>query len=1145
MLTTFRVLILTALCAASAFAQTASITGRITDQTGSAVPGARIRVLSTASNMETAVETNEQGLYTVPALLPGRYNVSVTKAGFQTLQQDGLELSVNQAARLDLALAVGQVSDRVEVQAQSIVLESESATVGQVVSSKQVTELPLLGRNTYALAMLVPGVRPSGGVNQLVVDQISTVSYAIGGQRASANEFLLDGAPNSAASQNQPVINANPDMVQEFKVETNSFAAEYGRASGGVFNVVTRSGSNAFHGSLYEFLRNDKLNANDFFANSKGQKPPPFKFNQFGGTLGGPVLIPKLYNGRNKTFFFVSVESVRFVQGITFLGTTPRTTELTGDFSGMRNAGGALITIYDPLTTANGVRQPFAGNVIPAGRIDPVARNVSKYFPAANAAPTNANTGVNNYARVDGNRVNKDSVSYRGDHYFNDKNRVFARYSADDSPFVRAAPYGRDNPGSPGTGPQTFGRRNAVVEDTHTFTPTLLGTFRYSVTRLSNTRTAFSEPFDISTLGFPREFGPQLVPRAFPNFTLTGYTTQSSIPNIITGGTLGSTDIILLGNTSHSAQATMSKSMAKHTLKAGFDYRAIQLNTLQTGANTPIFNFNQAFTQGPNGAQATATAGHSLASFLLGTVSGSTVNPVPALATTTKYYALFLQDSYRLTTRLTLNLGLRWEMETPRTDRFNQLTNFDFSARAPLNGVDARGVLTFVGVGGLPRTNTIVDGNNFAPRFGFAWQVTPKTVIRGGTGLFFSSITGIGTGSTAFGISGFQAQTTMVTSLDGLTPLNFLRNPYPAGLVAPTGSSLGAATLLGQAVTFTNRGNVTPYSVQWNFDIQRELPGRVLFEVGYAGSHGLKFPQNQTLNQIPESALALKDDLRTQVANPFFGQITSGILAQRTVSKAQLLRPYPQFDAVTSANATWSSSIYHALTAKAERRYSSGLTVLGSYTYSKSMDYGIGAFAGEVLGGAGFQNNHNLRGERAPSTLDQTHRFIFNTVYEVPLFKGRKDFVGKAFGGWETGLIVLGYTGAPLGINSANNGTFSQGGGQRPNWTGVSAKLDNPTVQRWFDIAQFTTAPAYTFGNSARTYSGLRTGPARNVDLSALKNTRLTERVNLQFRAEFFNLFNTPRFDPPNIAQGNPSFGVVSAMANQSRVVQFALKLLF
>ena len=1149
----FRISLLAGISCCAVFAQTSSITGRVADATGAIAPGAKVTVTSAASGVEVNVETNGQGFYNIPSLLPGRYTISVSKAGFQTVRETGVELAVQQVARLDFTLQVGQVSDRIEVQAQSIVLDTETSTTGQVVQSKQVTELPLLGRNTYALAMLVPGVRPSAGVNQLVVDQISTVSYAINGQRANANEFLLDGAPNSAPSQNQPVINANPDTVQEFKVETNGFAAEYGRAAGGVFNVITRAGTNSYHFSLYEFLRNDKLNANDFFANQSGQKPPPFKFNQFGGTIGGPVTIPRIYDGKNKTFFFVSVESVRFVQGLTFIGTTPRATELGGDFSNIRTAAGALITIYDPLTTltANGAttRTPFAGGRIPANRIDPVAAKVLKFFPTPNAAGSNAFTGVNNFARTDGNLVNKDTVSYRVDHYINEKNRFFARYSADDSPLIRAAPYGRDNPGSPGTGPQTFGRRNSVVEDTHTFTPSTLATFRYSYTRLSNFRSAFSEPFDIATLGFPAGFGPQLVPRAFPNFGLNGYSTSSSIPNIITGGTLGATDVIRLGNDTHAVQASVNKILSRHSLKAGFDYRVVRFNNLQTGANTPVFSFNQAFTQGPNATGPTATAGHALASFLLGYAASGSVTPSPAVANQTKYYAGYIQDSFKVSTKLTLNLGLRWEMETPRTDRFNQLTNFDYDAKPPLNtpGLALHGALKFTGVGDNPRTNTKFDANNFAPRFGFAYQVAPKTVLRGGGGLFYSSITGIGSGPGSFGISGFQTTTSMLTSVGnaGLIPLNPLSNPYPSGLLRATGSSQGAATLLGQAISFTDRGNVTPYSVQWNFNVQRELPGAILTEAGYLGSHGLKLPQNLTLNQIPDSALALGDGLRTQVPNPFVGQIPSGILATTTVTRAQLLRPYPQFDGVTSVNTTWASSVYHALTLKAEKRYSKGFSVMGSYTYSKAMDNGIGTFAGESTGGSGFQNNNNLRAERSVSELDQTNRIVVNTVYEAPFFKNGKGVAGRILGGWQMGVIVLAYSGNPLGIGASVNNTFSQGGGQRPNWSGISPKLDNPTWQRWFDISQFANPASYAFGNAARTYTGLRSDPARNADVSFVKNTRILEKLNLQFRSEFFNLTNTVRFAPPNTSLGNAQFGVVSSIANQPRVIQFALKLVY
>lgn len=1148
-----RVLLCLFLLSATLCAQNASVTGRISDSTGAVIPEARVAALNVASGVEAATVTNDEGYYNLPALLPGIYNLSVTKAGFQTLRHTGLELAVQQVARLDLTLQVGQIAEAVEVQAQGVVLESETATLGQVVQSKQITELPLLGRNTYALAMLVPGVRPSGGVNNVVIDQISTVSYSINGQRANANEFLLDGAPNSAASQNQPVINANPDMVQEFKVETNGYSAEYGRAAGGVFNVVTRSGTNDIHFTLYEFFRNDKLNANDFFANATGKDKPPFKFNQFGGTFGAPVYIPKLYDGRNRTFFFVSTELVRFVQGVTFTGTVPRPEQLAGDFSNLRNAAGNPITLYDPLSTqanpAGGfIRTAFPGNRIPSNRVDPVAARLIPYFPAPNTAG-NPITGVNNYARTDGNRVDKNTVSYRVDHHFTSNNRFFARYSADDSPFNRAAPYGVDNPASPGTGPQVFGRRNTVLEDTHIFSPTFLMTLRYSYTRLSNTRPPFSDGFDITTLGFSPQLAAQISPQAFPNITIAGFAIDSSIPNIVVGGSLGATDIIRLGDDTNAAQGLFSKSAGSHTLRFGGEFRVIRFNNGQGGANSPVFNFNPAFTQGPNPTQSSATAGFGLASFLLGVPSGGSVSPPAAIAQLSKYYALFLQDNWKLTSRLTLNMGVRWEYEVPRTDRFDQLTNFDFNRTAPLNapGLDLKGTLAFVNTDGLPRTAANPDRNNFSPRIGIAWTVTPKTVIRAGGGLFYSSLTGIGTGSAGFGISGFQTNTTMVTSLDGVTPFNTLSDPYPDGLNVPTGSSLGPATLLGQPVTFFNRGNRMPYSGQWNLNIQRELAGSVVLEVGYMGTRGNRLSNSMEYNQLPTSALALGDALRQQVPNPFFGQIDVGTLSQRTVARAQLLRPYPHFQGVTSQNENWSSSSYHALSAKIEKRYSRGLTVLGSYTYSKMMDYGTGPFAGEDLGGgnAAFQNWNDLASEWSPSSLDQTHRLTIASVYELPFLRDQKGFAGKLLGGWEISGIGSFYSGGPLGITSAVNNTFAQGGNQRPNWTGQSAKLDDPRPERWFDVTQFANPPAYTFGNTARTLNGLRSDRTRQLDISLLKTTSITEHLRLQFRAESFNITNTVRFAPPNVSFGNAQFGVVSSMGNQPRVLQFALKLLF
>lgn len=1144
-----QVSVLSIFCASLAFAQTAEITGRVSDPSGGVIPQASVKVTNVDNGTSRTSASNDQGYFTVSALIPGSYEVRVEKDGFKPIARTGIRLNVDDKTRIDFALQVGNVHETVEVSANAVQLESESSTLGHLVQNRQISELPLLGRDPYALAMLVPGARTSAGLNNLPVDIITTSSASLNGARGNQNEFLLDGAPNTSPASNQPVIYPSADSVQEFKVETNSFSAEYGRAAGGVFNAVTKPGTNDLHLSLYDFLRNDKLNANDFFANRAGRTRPPFRFNQYGVAGGGPIIIPHVYNGKNRTFFFASWEAVRFAQGNTFTGSVPDPRQLTGDFSQLRNAAGAPVVVYDPLSIAPNpaggfLRTPFSGNVIPTDRIDPVARNLGKYWPAPNAQGTS--TGVNNFVQTDANRVYKDTFSIRIDHHTSDKNQFFTRFSYDDSPWIRARAYGNDNIASPSAGPQDFGRRNAVVEDTYIFSPSLLGTFRYSYARLGNFRQSWSNGFDITQLGFPAGLGQQFGPPAsFPVILVTGYGVSSLVPNTLIGGALGAGDLIRLGTDSHAWQGTLSKTLSKHTLKTGFEYRLIRGNMLQHGDQGTQFSFSPAWTQGPNPTTSSATAGNALASFLLGLGSGS-VTPAPALALQSTYYGMFLQDDFKVTPKLTLNLGLRYEYESPRTDRYNQFANFDYSAKPPLNvpGMNLQGALMYPGVNGVSRFQSNPDRNNFAPRIGFAWQVMSKTVLRGGGGIFYAPFTGLGSSSGAFGESGFEVSTSMVTSLDGVTPLNYLRNPYPQGMNKPSGSSLGTATLLGQGISFFDRTNRVPYVEQWNLNVQRILPGSIVMEVGYAGSHGLKQPTNLQLNQLPDSALALKDQLRSQTANPFYGQIPIGALAQRTVSQAQLLRPYPQFDGVTSVNANWDSSTYHALIVKVEKRYTSGLTLMGSYTYSKMMDYSYGTFSGESLGGGGFQNWNNRRADWSTSLLDQTHRFIVNAVYELPFGKGLQGLAQKLTSGWQVSGIYAAFSGGPLGVSSAVNNTFSLGGGQRPNWSGVSAAVSNPTPNHWIDSSVFSNPPAYTFGNAGRTFSGLRSDGTSNLDFSLNKNTRFRERYTLQFRAECFNLANHVQFAPPNATFGNAQFGVVSGQANQPRVVQFALKLM-
>ncbi len=1132
---------LAALSSVTLSAQTAQLTGRVTDPTGAVIPNATVRVKSAASGVEATRPTNAEGYYSFYSLLPGTYGVAVSKEGFKPVRQADLRLAVQQVARLDFTLEIGAITQSVEVLAREILLETETSTLGQVVAGDKITELPLLGRNPYALAGIVPGVRPAAAANNVPIDMFTNQFASINGARPNQNEFLLDGAPNSNAAWNGPVLFPNPDFVQEFKIETSTFSAEYGRAAGGVFNVVTRAGANDPHGVLYEFLRNDKLNANNWFANRAGRSRPPFRLNQFGGSVGGPVVIPRLYNGRNKTFYFGNAEFVRLVEGVTFTSTLPDARQLAGDFSQTRNAAGQVIQIFDPFSTrqnpsgAGFVRTPLAGNVIPPNRMDAVARNVARFYPPPNTAGDPI-TGVNNFVRTDGTHTRKDTVSFRVDHYFSDRHRFFGRFSYDDSPINRALPYGPDfRLSSPTSGPQTFSRRNMVVEDTYTFAPTLLATFRGSFSRLANFRTPLSNGFDMTTLGFPRGLQEQMGPPAvFPVFIVTGF------------GQLASTGAIRFGLDTWGWQSNVTKSFPRHTLKTGFEYRLIRSNLYQPLDAGKQFSFSNAWTQGPDPARSSSTAGFALASFLFGVGAGS-VNIAPAQAVQNTYYAVFVQDDYKITPRLTLNLGLRYDYESPRTDRFNQLTNFDYNLKPPLTaaGLDLRGALTFVGVGGAPRFQSEPDRNNVAPRVGIAFKVSRTTVLRAGAGIFFSASTGTGSGAGSFGTSGFTADTALVTSLDGVTPLNTLSNPYPDGINQPPGSRLGAATLLGQNIGFYDRGSRVPYAGQWNLNIQQQLPGAVLFEVGYVGSRGLKYPIGRTLNQLPDQALQLGAELRTQVPNPFFGQILSGPLSLRTVSRAQLLRPFPHFDGVTAVSSTWGSSSYHSLQVKVEKRYAKGFSLLSAYTFSKTMDLDTGTFAGEPLNNGPIQNWNDLRSDWAVSDMDQTHRLILSSVYELPLGKGRRGAAGKLLAGWEVGAIFSALSGTPLAVTSAVNTTFAQGGGQRPNWTGVKTKISHPAPDRWFDTSQFGNPEPYRFGNAPRTFAGSRTDATVGWDLIAAKVTSLSEKLRVQFRAEFFNLPNTPRFSPPNTSFGNQLFGVSSGQANQPRIVQFGLKLIY
>jgi hypothetical protein len=1127
-------------------APVANLTGLVEDSSGAVIPGAKLEIVDTATGVRDTTETNSTGYYSFQLLPPGTYNLRIEKAGFKVVERAGILLSVQQTARIDFILPVGTAVQQVTVTGAPPILQKETSSISQLVTPREVADLPILGRNAYALVQLVPGAFVPASYNSLPVDVISQTYVSINGSRAYQNEYLLDGISNTSAGNSGPAVFPIVDAVQEYRVTTTDYSAEYGRAAGGVFNVAMKSGTNAFHGDAYDYLRNDALDADDFFSNRAGLVIAPFRFNQFGGTFGGPIR-------KNKTFFFGAYEGVREIQGVTFVDTVPTPAEREGDFSQNLNSAGKLIQIYNPFSTVPNpanpsqfIRTAFTGNIVPPTMIDPAGKALLQYLPLPNTTPGNAVTNTDNFTSANPQDIRKDDFSVRVDHQLSDKEHLFGEVFYDQEDYDRPNAYG--NIGTPTYGPvQVFGRRAVVLGDTYDFSPTLIGEFEYGLNRQINLRGSPSDGVNLASLGFPSGFAKSVYPDTLPAILVPGFEGSFSQNNIGPGTTIGEAGLIRYGIDTDTWQGTLMKVAGRHTLNFGGGFQVLRQNALQYSDTGNEFVFSPAFTQGPNPTVASGTAGFAFASFLLGTAASGQANYTPALALQSLYYDGFVEDNFKATPKLTLNLGVRYEDETPYTDRFNQLTNFNFQAVPPLAapGLNLHGALSFVGVNGNPREQWNPDYDNIGPRLGLAYSLTPRTVLRAGAGIFYAP-NYASDNSTAD--SGFSSVTTFVGSLNTVTPYNVLSNPFPSGLILPPGNSQGSATLLGQSVQFADRDQQTPDAYAWNFDVQRQLPGSFMLGAAYVGDRGLHNYNTLQFDQLPDSDLALGNALLTSVPNPFYGEIASGSLSAATTTKEQLLRPFPQFTGVQADSSTYGSSTYNSMQITAEKQFSHGVSITASYTWSKLMDNATGALSGQTLSGTGFQDYNNLRNEWSVSSLDIPHRFVIGYLWELPFGTGRKyltaGWAGRAFGGWQVEGITTFASGEVLGL-TATNTTNSLGGGQRPNWNGENPVLASPTVNEWFNTSVFSQPPPFTFGNVARTLGNLRASPTNDFDFSLIKNTRLNERITLQFRAESFNLFNTVQFGPPDTGLGDSTFGVVSSQQNQPRIVQLALKLLF
>jgi len=1113
---------------------TGSIVGTVKNTDGAVVPSAEVTITHEQTNRAVTATANGEGYYVSPPLPVGSYRVEAKMAGFRRAFRSGVVLQIQQTAVVDFTLELGAISEQVEVTTQAPVLETTSSALGKVVDNRRILELPLNNRNVYSLIFLTPGVSGTIGNNY------NQMNYAVNGARPTMMDTVIDGVTASFPTVNGFTgISVFPsvDAIQEFKVMGATYPAEFGRSLGSVLNVVFKSGTNQFHGSAYEFLRNSVFDSNNFFDNRRGQELGSFKRSQFGGHATGPIK-------RDKTFFLGSFEGLRERSFRTMTFSVPTLEQRQGDFSKSFNQAGALIRIFNPFTTrAQGsgfIRDQFPDNKIPANLFDPVALNVLKYYPLPNQ-PGDAGTGANNYAASGSAQINLDNYDFRIDHRLSENQTFFARYSHRYTQSVPLKAFPEEITIAEGRIVEENRARNFVAEYTRTLSPTTVLTGRIGFAR---TLFVFSNQglgFKPSSLGLPGAIDAVVDRQMFPRFSATGFVN------------LGGNDHRFNAFMSYPFIATLTRAQGNHNWKYGGEVRMIRVNVWEA-RSAGTFGFTTAFTQGPNPNTASSSAGHSIASLLLGTGSAPTSNVLiqgwKNVAAQSFYYAGYAQDDWRVNSRLTLNLGVRYDYDAPRTERYDRMNFFDLNAPSPLaSKVSAfpnlKGGVRFVGVDGNPRHQYFKDANNLAPRLGLAYQFNQKTVIRAGYAHIFGPSNQAAQGT--IGPFGFRIEYPWQTTVDnGLTPFNLLRNPYPNGFRALPGAADGLLTQAGANLQSVLQDTVAPWSQQWNLNIQRELPWQMSLEVAYVGARGLHLSRNGedglTLNQLDPQYLSLGSQLNQLVDNPFFGLgVNSGFFASQRISRGQLLRPYPQFTDLTPLYSSGASSNYHALQITFNKRLSQGLHIDGNYTWAKNIDEGLT-----------HQDSYNIRGDRGLSTIDIAHRFVISYLYELPFGKGRR-FGGSApglldalIGGWQFNGITTFQSGTPLTI-TANNTTGLFNDRTRPNTNGknpnLSGKVDE-RLDRYFDTSVYTQPAAFTFGNVGPTVN-IRNDGVKNFDLSLFKQFAPVERMRVQFRVEALNAFNTPRFNLPNLSVTSTTFGQITSQFNAPRQLQFGLKLLW
>jgi len=1148
-----RLLVLAAALAGLVAAQEfrSTLTGKVTDPSGAIVPNAKVTATKSDTNSHFQTVSNQDGLYTVPFLPPGPYDLVVEASGFKKYVQTGMLIGSDTRVSQDVVLAIGVTSDTVTVTADAAQLESVSASAGQVITTHEVESLPVNGRAPMDLAILGYGVVNTGVRDQNRPFENSGFStFAMGGAATGANAALLDGVPNiGTLGQDKTRVSFSPpvDSVVDVKVEAFNVDASYGGFGGGTVEVTTKGGTNQLHGSASEFNQVSALAATPFFTNSAKQPKPPYRQNLWSMTVGGPIWVPKVINGKDKLFFFFTYEGFQDAYATPAYFTVPTAAEEQGDFSRLLSLNNSTknYTLYDPNTAVlNGsviTRTPFPGNIIPQNRINPIASKfLSLYMPSANTQGVYDDT--NNYLSPENTIDKYHAFSGRTDVNISTRNKltIVGRTSnwcqTGPSDIVLNLAYSQH--------PICRDLWGGMVDDVHTFSPTLVGDLRIGGNRYQQYSFQQSVGYDPTQLGFPSYIAANSTHLMFPLFTFSdGYA----------GNAAPSSNYISQPYNTYQIFNSFTKVWGAHTIKFGGQALLQDFSNLSWLNATGGYTFDAGTWVKASSTGSNPTLGGSMAEFLLGLPTSGSFDINSPAKDDSWYDDLFLNDDWHVRSNLTINMGLRWEYDGPTTESHNrQVVGFDPNATNQVTQAAAAAyaknpITTFPGVnfqatGGLQFATADHRGaystshKSFSPRLGLSWSPSAlhnKTVIRTGIGVF----------SYNYGVllsqqPGFSVSNAYVATNDSFkTPATTLSNPFP-NIQQPVGAALGVNTFLGQSVTYYAPNLKDEYSLRWTFDIQQQLPKDTVLEIGYIGNHSVRLVTNYSLTSLPAQYLSTSpfrdqttiNALAAVVPNPLSGLLPGTTLNGSTTAVSNLLRPFPEFTGVSVNDLNNGGSYYHSLNVKIQKRLTRGLQFVMNYDYSRLMER------------ISYLNGGSYALEKRVSVYDRPNSFVLSGTYELPFGRGKQygsnmnPVLDGVLGGWSLASIYSLHSGAPLAWGNLI-------------YLGAPLNYNAENVDHSFNTAAFNTVSSQQLSQNFRTFptqfNNLRVDHTNNIDITLTKTFTIKERVKIQFRAESFNLTNKPLFASPTLTATTASFGTIGSQTNNPRYIKFGLRLTF